>query len=387
MGVCRRIRPVSRRIRPDAALTLVCASFLVAEAGLRLAARSADAGGLMTALRDAAPQGYYPPPHVFDPECGYRYRPGHRGRFRRTDYDALLAINEHGLHAPSFSLEKPAGVYRVALVGDSLLAANQVPVEETWAVQLQQRLSPIDGRQVEILNFGVDGYLPWNIRKLVETRVLSFHPDVVVLWCDHERLGIGAERFRMVTKDDTIWEASDPQTLHARAARESGRAPSLRELIPRASYVARMLNHLVGKVGQSNIRRAEAQGTEKHDPADILEAMRVACARAGIPLAVFYRRHLPPPERDRCRTLGLPTWSDVGAVADFDSLSWPHDAHFDVRGNAVYAAQVAPVFQTMLKTLAADYRYAGPADHGDVPERKQAGNAYNVARWNRGSSP
>jgi hypothetical protein len=96
---------------------------------------------------------------------------------------------------------------------------------------------------------------------------------------------------------------------------------------------------------------------------------------------------LPPPERDRCRTLGLPTWSDVGAVADFDSLSWPHDAHFDVRGNAVYAAQVAPVFQTMLKTLAADYRYAGPADHGDVPERKQAGNAYNVARWNRGSSP
>lgn len=374
------MRKPRRRVRVDVALLVALSLFLCAEVGLRLAASMGGSTELIAALRNAAPQGYYPPPHVFDAECGYRYRPAYRGRFRRTDFDASLVMNEHGFHAPSFSAEKPPGVFRVALMGDSMLAANQVTVDQTWAVQLQKHLAPVAGKKIQVLNFGVDGYLPWNISKLLETRVLHFDPDVVVLWCDAHRLDVGAERYRLATGDQTIWEASDPQLLPAYAKLESRRAPSLRELIPRSSYVARLLNHLVGKVGASNIRRIEEQPIARHDPDVILKTMRDTCAQAGVPLAVFYRQSAPSREHDRCRALGVPTWTDNDVIPDFDSLSWPHDAHFDVDGNAAYAAAVAPVFQEMLSTLASPERYASrrggrpaPARRHDHPE-----NEYNA---------
>lgn len=335
----------------DKILMVALAIVLTAEVGLRVSAGMNTNLEILQTIKEIKPQGYFPPPHIFNREVGFLYRPHHRGRFIRTDYDAEMITNEHGFHSAPCTKIKPQDVYRVALIGDSMLAAIEVSVEQTWAYQLQKNLKPVDGRRVEIINFGMDGYLPWNISKLLELKVMDFHPDAVVLWCNYERFDIGSERYRTTIKNTTILEGFDPDMLLQHAALENRRSVSLRRMIPRTLYVSRLLNYLCKKVAPPNIQRITHEYPDTHNPLDLLSAMKESCNLRGVPLGVFYREHTPIPEQDKCRQLGIPTWSDVEVIEDYSALSWPHDAHFDIEGNATYAEKIAPVFQEMLETL------------------------------------
>ena len=354
------------KIRIDKILIVVVTVVVAVEVGLRVAAEMNTTNGFFRAIRDVRPQGYFPPPHVFHRDFGYLYKPHHRGRFIRTDFNAEMITNEHGFHSASCTREKPDGVFRVALIGDSMLAATEVTVEQTWAYQLQRNLRPVNGRKVEIINFGMDGYLLWNISRLLERKVLDFQPDVVVMWCNYERFDIGSERYRTTLRNGTILESYDPDRLLQYARLEDRRAVSLRLLIPGKLYISRLLNHLCNKVAPPNIRRITNEYPDTHNPLDLLSGMKESCNRRGIPLAVFYRERTPPPEKDRCIRIGIPTWSDIQVIDDFSALSFPHDAHFDVDGNAAYAEKVAPVFQKMLEELDKTFIVAGERiDHDE----------------------
>jgi lysophospholipase L1-like esterase len=104
-------------------------------------------------------------------------------------YDYRGASNRLGYRDRDHPLDKPAGTWRIAVVGDSVAAGWGV--EETadafparLETELRQR-----GIAAEVLNFGVSGY---NTRQQVETVedvVLRFDPDLVlVAFChnDHQ---------------------------------------------------------------------------------------------------------------------------------------------------------------------------------------------------------
>jgi len=86
--------------------------------------------------------------------------------------------NSHGQRDKERTLQKPDGVRRVLLLGDSIVEGYGLRESETISRQLED-LYP-DG-STEVLNFGVSAYCTRAEVELLEAKGLRFDPDVVVL--------------------------------------------------------------------------------------------------------------------------------------------------------------------------------------------------------------
>ncbi|MCG6925705.1 MAG: GDSL-type esterase/lipase family protein [Acidobacteria bacterium] len=87
--------------------------------------------------------------------------------------------NAQGLRGPDRAIPKPSGVFRVVLLGDSVVEGIGVDREaDTVASQLEGMLAE-DG--VEVLNAGVRGYNTQAAVTLLRRRVLPYDPDLVIL--------------------------------------------------------------------------------------------------------------------------------------------------------------------------------------------------------------
>jgi len=117
-----------------------------------------------------------------DPVLYTALRPGAEG-WQAKEGENYIRINSWGMRDSERSLTASPGTIRIALLGDSMVAAEQVPLEKTMAKLLERRLQNEVGssRHVEVLNFGVGGYTLAQEYLLLQTRVWNFHPDVVIL--------------------------------------------------------------------------------------------------------------------------------------------------------------------------------------------------------------
>jgi hypothetical protein len=126
---------------------------------------------------------------------------------RKIDHDGLLhdlrphaqathdgisyATNNDGLREDyDYALEKPAGVRRVILLGDSFVFGWGLHLEHTMSHQLA---SLLDGTKWEVLNMGVPAYNTENEVSFLEERGLKYQPDVVVLMYHPNDAGIGTD--------------------------------------------------------------------------------------------------------------------------------------------------------------------------------------------------
>jgi lysophospholipase L1-like esterase len=101
------------------------------------------------------------------------------------------ATNDDGLReAYDYALEKPPGVRRVILLGDSFVFGWGLPLEHTMGHQLA---SLLDGTRWEVLNMGVPGYNTTHEVSFLEDRGLKYQPDVVVLMYHPNDAGIGTD--------------------------------------------------------------------------------------------------------------------------------------------------------------------------------------------------
>ena len=125
----------------------------------------------------------YPVFDDFDDARGFRLRPGKQGWYR-AEGEAYLSINSLGYRDREHDRAKPANTVRIAVLGDSFVEARQVPLEDTFWARLGRRLEAcdaFDGRQIEMLSFGVGGYNTSQEYLTLEGDVLDFSPDVVLL--------------------------------------------------------------------------------------------------------------------------------------------------------------------------------------------------------------
>jgi hypothetical protein len=99
-----------------------------------------------------------------DARCGYRMRPNLVFEFASPyhGYRATVRTNALGLRGPDVVVPKPAGTYRVLLLGDSMTAGLEVNENETFAAVCVERLR--GPRHVEVVNAGVRGYNLDNVR-------------------------------------------------------------------------------------------------------------------------------------------------------------------------------------------------------------------------------
>jgi hypothetical protein len=99
-----------------------------------------------------------------------------------------VAFNRFGMPDRDYAKEKPAGTFRVALVGDSYAVGLGIPPDSTWEARVEARLSaapPAGYGRAEILNFSVGGYRTVQRVYAAESRALDFSPDAVFFLC-HE---------------------------------------------------------------------------------------------------------------------------------------------------------------------------------------------------------
>ncbi len=125
----------------------------------------------------------YPQPYGPDPYCGTRLRPGFEG-WSRKEGSAYVRINRYGFRQGDRQPAKPAGAFRVAVLGDSFIEAFQVPDEQTFCAQLERRLQDCPAlarRRVEVLNFGVSGYGTAQELQMLRHYVWPYQPDLVLL--------------------------------------------------------------------------------------------------------------------------------------------------------------------------------------------------------------
>jgi lysophospholipase L1-like esterase len=98
------------------------------------------------------------------------------------EFHVLVKFNNFGLHAPDYTLKKPAGVFRILVVGDSFPQGIQVEIEQGFPWLIQQQLNRSNpGRKIEVINLSVDAY--GTDRELLLYALLGwqFEPDMVVL--------------------------------------------------------------------------------------------------------------------------------------------------------------------------------------------------------------
>jgi hypothetical protein len=152
-------------VRITAVLIGIIAALVVAEIGLRIL-------GVQYVHFDQPD--YY---------LGWSLRPGASSTWTSEGF-AHVSINSDGQRDREHQFAKPEGVLRVAVIGDSFAEAMQVePAQAFWGVIERElaKCSACDGRQVETLNFGVNGYGTAQELLMLRRRVWRYSPDIVVL--------------------------------------------------------------------------------------------------------------------------------------------------------------------------------------------------------------
>jgi len=116
---------------------------------------------------------------------GCVHMPGKMVTFRLEGY-SHENLSSQRMRDVEHAIAKPAGVKRIAVLGDSTTEGLQVAMDETYARQLQNRLnaSAVQNSRpdrFEVLNFGCASYSTGQERLLYQEQVRQFKPDTVVV--------------------------------------------------------------------------------------------------------------------------------------------------------------------------------------------------------------
>jgi len=164
-------KPCHRLARPALALCATLLALLAAEGIVRLGGWAPGHKAIQLDAYDCIYQRSTNPILGFELKANYRCDdPDFIQTYERT--------NAHGQRDRERSQQKPAGVRRILLLGDSVVEGYGLRESETLSHQLET-LFP-DG-STEVLNFGVSAYCTRAEIELLEVKGLRFEPDVVVL--------------------------------------------------------------------------------------------------------------------------------------------------------------------------------------------------------------
>jgi len=140
------------------------AVFLVVEVALRI-------------IGYAAPSWYQ-----LDTKLGWTLKRHKHGWYFAGGERIAIYINSAEMRDREHPLDKPAGVYRIAVLGDEYSEAFDVPIQRTWWWQLPRALQACGAsRPVEVLNFAVGGYGTAQELVMLQTTAMRYQPDLVLL--------------------------------------------------------------------------------------------------------------------------------------------------------------------------------------------------------------
>jgi hypothetical protein len=165
-----------------------------------------------------------------DPDLGWRLTPGHRHVGPQGE---VVEINSHGLRDPERPREKPPGVRRVLVLGDSFTFGSALAAEDGFCRRLERRLGP----GVEVIDAGVPRYSTAHEARWLERDGLAWSPDVLVVaffvgndpW--ENLVGIGGHALRV--RDGELVEHDRRERSAWRELRNRSRLYRLLKQLPR----------------------------------------------------------------------------------------------------------------------------------------------------------
>jgi hypothetical protein len=101
-------------------------------------------------------------------------------------YDTEFETNEWGMRDRDYELVRPAGTFRIAVLGSSHTMGWGVSSDEVFESLLERRLNPEHPEgpeqvRFEVLNFAANGLSPLGQVSALEQRIVAFRPDLVLL--------------------------------------------------------------------------------------------------------------------------------------------------------------------------------------------------------------
>lgn len=91
-------------------------------------------------------------------------------------------INARGYRGREFAVPKPAGVWRVIVVGGSSTFDIGSDDGADWPSQVEGRLRAMGHTEVEVINAGTPGNATWDMVGRVLAEIWMFEPDVLVVY-------------------------------------------------------------------------------------------------------------------------------------------------------------------------------------------------------------
>jgi hypothetical protein len=116
----------------------------------------------------------------FEEILGWSLKPLSSGISSRTGYKIEYRINSKGLRDDETGYEKPAGKFRIVLLGDSRTFGFGVPIEKHFSTLLEGYF-----KDVEVINMGVGGYGVDQQLLSLRSEGFRYGPDLVLAYVAH----------------------------------------------------------------------------------------------------------------------------------------------------------------------------------------------------------
>ena len=120
-----------------------------------------------------------------------------------------LEHNRYGFRDNYYPKIKENGIFRIAIIGDSVTYGVGVSFEDTFSKRLEHSLNSNSDQKYEVLSFGVIGYNTVQQLALWREEIVEFSPDLVI-WnyvlndiaspIYHDTLGLGADFYSPKSK-------------------------------------------------------------------------------------------------------------------------------------------------------------------------------------------
>ncbi len=146
----------------------------------------------------------------YDPDLGWAVRPNSQSG------NGLYFSNSAGIRTAATRQETPPkptpGTLRIAIFGDSFTHGDEVPYEESWGAVLEQSMKA-KGQQVEVINFGGQGYAIDQAFLRWRKHGKSFKPHIVIFGFQNSNVKRSMNLIRLLYSPDTGVIFSKPRFI------------------------------------------------------------------------------------------------------------------------------------------------------------------------------
>ncbi len=185
-----------------------------------------------------------------DETLGWRLRPNAEQLWSGNQpecyfFSETMQINDLGFYDADWPVDKPPDTLRIAVIGDSMIEAKQVSMDERATSLLQRDLNALgplpNGEELafEVLNFGVSFYGVGQYPLVYEAYARQFDPDYVLIYITYEQmLRTVSPGYPVSAFDENAADAD--QNLYIRPVYELDENGDLRLIPPDEDDLARL---------------------------------------------------------------------------------------------------------------------------------------------------